>query len=171
MFGKGHELQVLKKISQPDQFAAKESVRVEGPKHSFDSVRIVGPARAQTQLEICTTDAYYLGISAKIAVSGQLENSSGGVTLVGPKGTVVLEEGVIIPQRHLHIEAEKAKAWHVKHLDTVSVKVGGSRSVVFNNIVVRARPEKDALALHLDTDEANAAGVVPGQKGELVVGG
>ena len=169
LFGPDHQLQVLKKLSQPGQFACVETVRVIGPAGEFPAVRIVGPVRSQTQLELSLTDCLSLGIAPKVRVSGDLEKSNGDVTLTGQAGQVELKKGVIVAQRHLHIAPLSAKTLGLKHLDLVSVKTLGQRSVLFEQVVVRSRENIDELAFMIDTDEANAAGVKTGDQGELII--
>lgn len=168
LFGPNYKLTNYKDVSQPEQFATEETVMLIGPKGQFDKVRIVAPIRTETQVELSITDCYHLGIEPNISVSGDLENSSGGLKLKGIAGEVDLEMGVIVAQRHLHISPTEAKEVGLKHLDNVSVKISGKRGLILDNIVVRSREGIDKLALHLDTDEANAAAAEHGQEAELV---
>lgn len=168
LFGPNYELSVYKEISQPNQFASEEKVKLIGPKGELNNVRIVGPIRKETQIELSITDCYYLGIEPNIAISGDLDNSSGGVKVKGVAGEINLNKGVIVAKRHLHISPKQAKEAGLKHLDNVSVKIFGKRELIFNNVAVRSRKGIDNLALHLDTDEANAAGVKHGQDAELI---
>ncbi|MFA6098595.1 MAG: phosphate propanoyltransferase [Patescibacteria group bacterium] len=168
LFGKGYALQPLKKISQPGQYAAKEALKVVGPKNLFKEVRIVGPNREKTQFELSVTDCYYLGIKPMLALSGENGGVNDSVTLVGPAGSVELKTGVIVAKRHLHITPSLAKDWGLKHLQEVAVRIEGERKLVFNKVIVRSRAGVDDLALHLDTDEANAAGIKPGDQGILL---
>lgn len=163
LFGKNYQLKEYKKISQPSQFSAQETVSVQGPKQTLQNVRIVGPIRLQTQLELSKTDAYNLGIDPLIRVSGDLQGTTGGVTIIGPNGQINLSSGIIIAQRHLHIEPELAEKFNLQHGQIISIKTSGQRSIVFNEVVIRSRQDQDSLALHLDTDEANAAGVKNGE--------
>jgi len=162
LFGPEVKLKVAKEISQPGQFAAEQCLRIVGPKGNFEKVRVVGPTREHTQVELSITDCFKLGIEPKIAISGDYDNSLGGVELVGPVGRIKLEKGVIVAQRHLHISPNKAAELGLSHMDIISVKAKGQRSIIFNNVVVRSREGIDEMALHLDTDEANAAGLKPG---------
>lgn len=168
LFGEGYEPKVAKEISQPGQFALEEMLKVVGPKNSFEHVRIIGPFRQYTQLEISMTDGYWLGIRPQIARSETLERSIGGVNLVGPQGEIELQSGVIVAQRHLHISPAQAKEWGLKDLGIVSIRAGGVRGLVFDNVVVRSRKGIDELSFMIDTDEANAAGVKQGDQGEIV---
>ncbi len=168
LFGPNYELSVYKEISQPNQFACEEKVKLIGPKGELNNVRIVGPIRKETQIELSITDCYFLGIKPNIAISGDLDNSSGGLKIKGIAGEIDLQKGIIVAKRHLHISPKQAKDIKIKHLDNVSVKIFGVRELIFNNVVVRSREGVDDLALHLDTDEANAASVKHGQEAELI---
>ncbi|EKD56666.1 MAG: hypothetical protein ACD_58C00122G0003 [uncultured bacterium] len=169
LFGKGYKLTEFKKISQPGQFASREVVKIVGHKSQFDNVRIIGPIRKQTQLEISATDAYQLGIEPQVRISGDLNGTNGDVKVVGLHGKIDLTSGVIIAQRHLHIEPEKMSEFGLKHDQLISIKTDGIRSVVFNNVAVRSRYGEDVLFFQLDVDEANAAGIKNGGEGEIVV--
>jgi propanediol utilization protein len=166
LFGKNHKLQKLKDLSQPGQFAARETIKLVGPKGEIDNVRIIGPQRARSQVEISKTDGFILGIVPPPRLSGDVVGSP-GIKIVGPKGEVNLVEGLIIAKRHLHISLDEAKNLKVKHGDLISIKVEGERGVIFNNVVVRV-DKNFRLACQLDTDEANAAGVKQGYFGWLV---
>ncbi|HEX8851097.1 MAG TPA: PduL/EutD family phosphate acyltransferase, partial [Gemmatimonadaceae bacterium] len=166
LFGK--EPTVLRTISQPGQFAANETVAVVGPKGRIDAVRVVGPARGQTQLEIAFSDARGLGIDATLAASGSLQGSAGGVTLHGTAGNVTLTGGVIVAARHLHLSAEDAGRWGIANGDRLDVTVGhGARATTFHQVLVRSGPTH-ATELHLDADEAFAAGVKTGDRARIV---
>ncbi|MDD5749828.1 MAG: phosphate propanoyltransferase [Patescibacteria group bacterium] len=166
LFGKGYELKAIKELSQPGEFAAQEEVKIIGPKNNI-TMRIVGPARKQTQIELAVTDARALGINPIFRVSGDLKSSSGGVMLKGPKGLVKLISGLIVPLRHLHISEADAKKWKLKNGQKVKARVGGERGLVFDNIVVRVGNYNTRI--HLDTDEANAAGLGGCSKIDLLV--
>lgn len=166
LFGEGYELTVAKSLSQPGEFASNESVEVIGPKGKFPSVRILGPVRKFTQLEISKTDSYTLGIKAPLRASGNIEDTP-GVTLKGPNGELTLEKGVIIAERHIHMTPQDALDHRVNNGDYVSVKTLGERSLIFNQILVRVK-ENYALDLHIDTDEANAAGLKTGDHVEMI---
>lgn len=168
LFGEGYNLKVFKEISQPSQFAAEESLEVVGSKGAIKSIRVVGPLRSETQVELAVTDCINLGIEPKVFISGDLAGSPGGITLKGPAGQVKLLKGVIVAARHLHISPEQAASFGLKHLDRVKVKIDGIRGLIFGNVVVRSRDGIDDLALHLDTDEVNAAGINNGDIGWLV---
>ena len=167
LFGKGYELTVKKELSQPGQFASNERVAVVGPKNSFPAVSILGPVRPETQVELSASDARSVGIAAPIRESGDIKGS-GACKLVGPKGEVELSEGVIIAKRHIHATPEDAEKLGVKDKEIVNVKVESpERSLIFGDVVVRVSP-KYALAMHIDTDESNAASVTPGMMVEIV---
>ena len=167
LFGEGYELTPKKDLSQPGQFACEERVQVIGPKNSFPAVSILGPVRPETQVELSGADARSIGVKAPIRESGELEGSA-GCKLVGPKGEVELECGVIAAQRHIHATPEDAEKYGLQDKQIVSVKIDSNgRSLVFGDVVVRVSP-KYALAMHIDTDESNAAGATPGLMGEIL---
>ena len=155
-------LTVARELTQPTQFAANESVLVQGPKGKLDAVRIVGPTRGETQLEIAVSDAATLGVNPPVAASGALDKSIGGVTLIGPAGRVELKRGVIIAARHLHLGPPDARRWGLRDGDMLVVRCGsGPRAVTFHDVLVRSG-DGHATELHLDGDEARAAGVKTG---------
>lgn len=157
LFGKGAELTVKKTLSQPGQFASNQKVSVVGPKKTMDGVSILGPVRSATQVELSATDARSMGISCPIRESGDLAGS-GACKLVGPAGEVELKEGVIIAKRHIHATPADAEELGVQEKQIVKVKIDTpERSLIFDDVVVRVS-DKYALAMHIDTDEANAAG-------------
>jgi len=166
LFGKGHELTPMKPLSQPGQYAAEEVVTLVGPKNKIAKVRVLGPVRPKTQVEISRTDSFVLGVNPPVRDSGAIDGSA-GIVLEGPAGTVTLEEGVIIAQRHIHLHTEEAAEMGLKDKDIVSVKFDGPRGVVFNNVLVRVSPNF-AKDFHLDTDEANAAGLNNGDQGVVI---
>ncbi len=165
LFGPGYELTVRNDLSQTGQYAAEETVTVEGPKSSMANVRILGPTRKDTQIEISRTDSFALGLKPPVRDSGFLDGSP-GVTLIGPKGKVTLDQGVIIAQRHIHMTEAEAESFGVKDKELVSVRVGGERGVTFENVLVRVRNDF-VLEMHIDTDEANAAILSNGQLVEV----
>ncbi len=164
LFGKGHQLTKKKDLSQPGQFACEERVTVVGPKKELAGVSILGPARPASQVELSLTDARSIGISAPIRESGDVAGSA-GCTLVGPCGSVVLTEGVIAAKRHIHLTPASAAEYGVADKQIVKVKTNGVRPLVFDDVVVRVS-EKFAPAMHIDTDEANAAYGV--NEGEII---
>ena len=154
LFGKNYRLKPLKPLSQPGQFTSKETISVRTAAGQIDSVRILGPTRELTQVEISRTDANRLKINPPVRQSGDLKNSV-GAELIGPKGKVKIKEGVIIAERHVHCDPVNAKKLGLKDGQRVFVKTQGSRSTTFNNVLVRVT-ENSFLALHIDVDEANA---------------
>ncbi|MNI03673.1 Phosphate propanoyltransferase [compost metagenome] len=166
LFGAGYELKVLKDLSQPGQYAAEETVAVIGPKGKFDKVRILGPARSQTQLEISRTDAFSLGINPPVRESGQIEGTP-GIKVVGPQGEVDIEQGVIIAARHIHLHTSDAKAWGIRDKQQLRVKLSGERPLIFLDVLARVS-DQYALDMHIDTDEGNAAGVKTGDSAEIL---
>lgn len=166
LFGEGYELTRKKDLSQPGQYACEERVAVVGPKGSFAAVSILGPVRPATQVEISATDARSIGVAAPVRESGDTAGS-GACKLVGPKGEVEIAEGVIVAKRHIHATPEDGEKYGIKDKEIVSVKVeSNGRSLVFGDVVVRLNPNF-SLAMHIDTDEANAAGCTPGMMGEI----
>jgi len=165
LFGAGHELTPLAPLAQPGQFASEEQLSLIGPRGRIDRVRVLGPVRAKTQVEISRTEEYRLGIDAPVRMSGDLRGSP-GLILEGPEGQVRLEEGVICAQRHMHMTPEDALRFGLRDGDVVSIRVEGERSVVFGDVAIRVSP-KFKLEMHLDTDEANAAQVSNGDFGYL----
>ena len=167
LFGKNYKLTRLKTLSQQTDFAAQETVAVSGEKGELPRVRIIGPYRNATQLELSKTDAIAIGVEPVLRLSGNVKGTP-GVTLKGPKGEVKLKQGVIMTHRHLHANPLDAKKLGVKHNDFVSIKIGGDREMILSKLIVRV-DERFSLALHIDADEANAAGVgKDNNMGELV---
>lgn len=161
-------LEAHRPLLQPGQFAATQMVSVEGPKGRIDGIRIVGPPRGDTQLELARSDAAVLGIEPPLAASGSLEGSLGGVTLVGPHGRVHLERGVIIAARHLHLSPHDGARWGLRDGDRLDVSCGvGPRAVTWHDVLVRCGPAH-ATEFHLDEDEAHAAGITSGATARVV---
>ena len=157
-----------RELSQPGQFAAEESLTVEGPRGRLEGVRIVGPARGRTQLEVARSDARVLGIEPPLAASGALDASAGGVTLTGPAGSLALASGVIVAARHLHLSPDDAQRWGLRDGDRLDVRCGdGARAVTWHSVLVRSGAGH-ATELHLDVDEANAAAVRTGDRATIV---
>lgn len=170
LFGRGYRLSKLRALSQPSDFAAKESVTIKTDKNVFNNVRIVGPVRPHTQVEISKTDANFLGLNPSIRRSADLAGSAKCI-LIGPKGQVVLEEGVIIPKRHIHINPQSLSKFGLVAGQTTSVKIANQeRGLIFNNVDLRVE-EKFLPAMHIDTDEANAAGIDGTAEGEIITNG
>ncbi len=167
LFGEGASLTKKKDLSQPGQFACEERVTIVGPKSSLTGVSILGPERPSTQVEVSATDARTLGITAPIRESGDTKGSA-GCKIVGPKGEVELGEGVIVAKRHIHATPADAEALGVSDKEVVAVRVKtADRTLVFEDVVVRVS-DKFALAMHIDTDESNAAGCAGMVEGEIV---
>ena len=165
LFGAGYELTHKKDLSQPGQFACEEMVEVVGPKGST-KMRVLGPARPESQVEVSLADARGLGIAVPVRQSGDTEGTP-GCKLVGPKGEVEMTKGVIVAARHIHMSLEDAERFGVKDKDVVSVQTTGERALLFNNVLVRANAAF-ALEMHVDLEEGNAAGVKNGDLVELV---
>lgn len=166
LLGEGNELTIKKMLSQPGQYASNERVNLVGPKKAINNVLILGPARKETQVEISLTDARTLGVSAAIRESGDIDGTA-GIKLVGPAGEVEITKGVIAAKRHVHLDPATAEELGVKDKQIVSVKVDGERGLTFGEVVVRVNPNF-APAVHLDTDEANAAALSGEVYGEII---
>lgn len=166
LFGEGYELTKFKDLSQPGQYACNEKVDVVGPKGTLKGVRVLGPARSKTQVEISITDGFVLGVNPPVRDSGDLAGSP-GAKIVGPKGEVELTEGVIAAARHIHMHTSDAEKFGVKDKEIVKVRVEGKRGLVFENVLARVNPNY-ALEFHVDIDEGNAAGLKNGDKVEIV---
>lgn len=166
LFGFGFKLDKLKDLSQKGEFAAKQTVELTGPKASFREVRIVGPVRKNTQVEITATDGRILGLEAPVRISGDTVGSATAI-IAGPKGRVKLKEAVIIAKRHLHLSISEAKKLGLKNNQKVSIKILGERSATFHQVIVRVG-ENFSLSCHIDTDEANSAGLKSCGYGELI---
>ena len=166
LFGKGYELTPMKELSQPGQFAAKEMVRIIGPMGEYDNVRILGPERAETQVELSMTDCFNLGIEPIIKMSGEIDNTPGCI-LWGPNGHVELKKGVIVAKRHFHCTPSTAKVMGVSSNDSIGVEIKGERGGILKNIIVRVS-DKYADAIHIDTDEGNGLGIKTGDRAYIV---
>lgn len=168
LFGKNAKLTIRKSLSQPSQFACNERVNIVGPKNEIQNVSILGPLRNQTQVEISLTDARKLGLNAPIRDSGNLTGTS-GCTLVGPMGDLNIYEGVIAAKRHIHIDPQSAEKFNLKDNQIVKVKITSEqRSLIFDDVIVRVN-ENFSPAMHIDTDEANAAGINSNVYGEIIL--
>ena len=168
LFGEGASLTVKKPLSQPGQFACEERVTLVGPKKSIPNVIILGPARSATQVEVSLTDARTLGVDAPVRESGDIAGS-GACKIVGPCGEVEISEGVIAAKRHIHFTPADAEAFGVEDKQIVSVKINSAdRSTIFGDVVVRVSP-KFAAAMHIDTDESNAACAFGKCYGEIIL--
>jgi acetate kinase len=155
LFGAGHELTPRAPLAQPGQFACEEQVKLIGPRGSIDRVRVLGPARGETQVEVSRTEGYRLGINAPVRMSGDLDGTP-GLYLEGAAGQIELKNGVIYAQRHIHMTPTDARRLGLQDGDVVRVQAGDERELVFGDVAVRVSP-KFQLEFHLDTDEANAA--------------
>lgn len=166
LFGKGHQLKPTKDFSQPGQFACEEMVTLVGPKNSIAKVRILGPVRPSTQVEVSKSDSFVLGLNPPIRDSGTLTGSP-GIIIEGPAGKIQLNEGVIIAQRHLHLHTDEAARFGLNDREIISIKFEGVRETIFGQVLVRVHPNFK-LDLHLDTDEANAANLANGDLGIII---
>ena len=167
LFGKGYELTKKKDLSQPGQYACAERVDVVGPKKTLPGVSILGPVRPDTQVELSLTDARSIGVAAPIRESGDIAGS-GACKLVGPCGEVEIAEGVIAAKRHIHMTTADAAEMGLVDKQIVSVKIPSEgRETIFGDVVVRVS-DSYALAMHIDTDESNAACAAPGMMGEII---
>ena len=163
LFGKGHQLTKHADLSQPGQYACKEQLTIVGPKGKIERVRVLGPARKYTQIEIAMTEQFKVGVHPPIRESGDIADSP-GCTLESPTGSVKVDRGVICALRHIHMTPEDALRYGVRDKSTVRVRIAGDRELVFGDVLVRVDPSF-ALAMHIDTDEANAASVQTGAQG------
>ncbi|MBP6491502.1 MAG: phosphate propanoyltransferase [Clostridia bacterium] len=157
LFGAGYQMTKIKDLSQPGQYACKETVTICGPKGAIEGVRILGPVRSKTQVEILAGDCFKLGAKAPSRLSADLQGTP-GITIVGPKGSVQTTEGLIVAQRHIHMTPQDAQCLGVHDGQTVSIEITGSRGGIYNNVAVRAN-NASALECHIDTEEANAMDV------------
>ena len=154
LFGNGYELTNSKDLSQPGQYACKETVTICGPKGAIEKVRILGPVRSKTQVEVLTGDSFKLGVVSQARLSGDLQETP-GITLIGPKGSVQTTEGLIVAQRHIHMTPQDAQRFGVHDGQSVCIEIKGPRGGIYNNVAVRAN-DASALECHIDTEEANA---------------
>lgn len=157
LFGAGYQLTPMKELSQPGQFACKETVTICGPKGAIEKVRVLGPVRKETQIEIVAGDCFKLGVKAPAKLSGDLAGTP-GITVVGPKGSVQTAQGLIVAQRHIHMAPADAQGYGVQDGQIVKIRVGGLRGGLYDNVAIRVTTSSK-LECHLDTEEANAMGV------------
>jgi putative phosphotransacetylase len=157
LFGAGHKLTLKKELKQPGQYAAEELVDVTGPKGTLKGIRVLGPTRKESQVELAMTDARTVGLSLPVRESGVLDGSP-GVKLTGPAGTVDIPKGAIIALRHIHLSPAQATEAGVKDKDWVTVKTSGTRPLIFEDVLIRAG-DAHTREIHVDTDEGNAAGL------------
>ena len=165
LFGNGYELTVMKDLCQPGQYAAQETVTLVGPKGELEKVRVLGPVRSATQVEVSMTDSFKLGIKAPVRESGDLKTAP-SLRIRGPQGEVEVPETAILAWRHIHMHTSEAEQLGVKDREMVNVHIPGDRSMTLHNVIVRVRPDF-ALEFHVDTDEANACGLKNGDTVEI----
>ena len=167
--GRGFQMSSVRPLSQPGQYVANVRLTLVGPKKSIENVVVLGPVRPASQVEVSATEARLLGLTPPIRESGDIQGSS-SITIVGPKGQITLTQGCIIAKRHIHMTPDDAMSFGVKDKQVVSVKVMNSfRSLIYGDVVVRVRKDF-ALAMHIYTDEANAAGLTVDTQGILIIG-
>ncbi|SDN68999.1 putative phosphotransacetylase [Paenibacillus sp. yr247] len=166
LFGTGYRLNILRELSQAGQFAAQETITLVGPKGIIPNVRILGPSRGATQVEISRTDGYLLGVHPPVRLSGHLEGTP-GIIVVGIKGTIVLQEGLIVAKSHVHLSPQDASELQIEGGDRLILKTGGDRPIFFADVIVRVS-ERFSLDFHIDLDEANAAGLKTGDYVQLI---
>lgn len=166
LFGAGAELHPQKALSQPGQYASAETVDVQGPRGTIERVRVLGPVRAKTQVEISKTDALKLGLQPPVRDSGDTEDTP-GLTVIGPCGQVVLRGGVIVAKRHVHFSPDEARRYGVRNGQELKLRATGERGLIWEHVTARVSP-KYRLDFHLDTDEANAAGLQTGDEVEVI---
>lgn len=162
LFGSGYQLTKLKDLSQPGQYACQECVTLCGPKGVISKVRVLGPVRPETQVEILASDTFTLGIKGEVRLSGDLVGTK-GATIVGPKGSVELNRGVILAKRHIHMLPAEAERFGVVDGQSVAIEFTGERGGTLNQVIIRVT-DNSGLECHIDTEEANALGVKPGTK-------
>lgn len=167
LFGKGYELTPIKDLSQPGQFACKETLTIVGPSlRPIENVRVLGPVRKNSQVEISRTDSFTLKVKPPVRESGDIAGSA-PVTIIGPKGVVTLKEGCIIANRHIHMSLDEGKQFGLSDGQYVDVEVNGERKTKFYDVQVRVHKDF-RLEMHIDTDDANAAGIGNGAKVKIV---
>lgn len=167
LFGRGHELRVFRELSQPGEFAAEDTATIVGPRGAaIEKVRVLGPVRKYTQIELARSDGLRLGLDLPIRRTGELSGTP-GLTIIGPKGTVVLREGAIRATRHIHMTEEDAAKFGLHPGQLVRARTSGERAVVFENVEIRVS-NSFILDFHLDTDDANAAGLETGSFAEVM---
>lgn len=167
LFGKGYELTQLKDLSQPGQYACKEVLTIIGPSlRPIENVRVLGPLRSKTQVEISRTDSFTLKVKPPVRESGNVAGSA-ALTIVGPKGVVTIPEGCIIANRHIHMSPADGEAFGVKDGETVTIDIDGPRRTRFFDVQVRVS-DAFRLEMHIDTDDANAAGIGNGAQVRIV---
>ncbi|MBN2725439.1 MAG: phosphate propanoyltransferase [Deltaproteobacteria bacterium] len=166
LFGSGYQLNWLSDLSQPGQYACRETVEVMGPKRSFSKVRVLGPVRKETQVELSTTDGVMLGINLPTRDSGDIKGTPGAY-LIGPRGAIKIHEGCIVASRHIHTTPEDAQRLGVHDKQKVWVQIEGARGLIFSDVLIRVSPDFKT-ELHLDLDEGNAASIRNGDQGRIL---
>tara|TARA_Y100000310_G_scaffold292407_1_gene321125 strand:+ start:43 stop:621 length:579 start_codon:yes stop_codon:yes gene_type:complete len=166
LFGKDYRLKKLKQLNQPEEFAAEETVTLINDGKKLERVRVIGPGREQTQIELSRTDANELKMNLPLRESGDLDNTP-GIEIKGPQGKVIIRKGVILAKRHLHASESEANEIGLKDGDLISIKIPGKRGLIFNEVMVRINA-KYKLAVHLDREEGNAAGVDKEVYGKII---
>ena len=167
LFGKGYELTPFKDLSQPGQYACKELLTIVGPSlRPIENVRVLGPVRSASQVEISRTDSFVLKVNPPVRESGDIAGSA-PITIIGPKGVVTLKEGCIIANRHIHMSEDEGKQFGLKDGDYVTVEANGERRTTFYDVQVRVN-KAFRLEMHIDTDDANAAGISNGAKVKII---
>lgn len=166
LFGEDYQLTKLKDLSQPGQYAAEECVDIVGPRGTIQKIRILGPVRKDTQIELSAGDARVVGINAPVRDSGDIDGTP-GCTIIGPNGEINIDKGVIIAARHIHMTPEDAAHFGVKDKDLVNVETEGPRGVIFKNVLIRVSPSY-SLEMHVDIEEGNAAGLKNGDFIKLI---
>jgi putative phosphotransacetylase len=166
LFGPGYSLTPLRELSQKGQFAAKETVTLVGPKGIIPNIRILGPSRGASQVEISRTDGFALGVHPEVRLSGNIQGTP-GITVVGEKGVVALQEGLIVAKNHVHMSPEDAVRFHVSHGDSIIVQTLGDRPLLFAEVIIRVSPSF-SLDMHIDTDEANAGNLTTGDAVRMI---
>lgn len=166
LFGKGYQLEKKNDLTQPGQYSSTDLVTIKSDKSEINNVRVLGPVRPYTQVEISKTDSYKLGINPPVRDSGDISDSS-SITIIGPKGKVELEEGCIIPTRHIHILPSQVTLYGLEGKDVVSVKIDGEKGGIINNVHLKVSDES-FFELHIDTDDANAHLIKNGDIGEIL---
>lgn len=167
LYGKGYQLTKFKDISQPGQYACNEKLTILGPKGKIDNVRVLGPLRNKTQVEVASSEARKLGITPPVRNSGNLKGSA-PITIVGPKGSISLEEGCIIADRHIHMTSKDARDFGVNDGQKVSVLVEGAKGGVMDQVTIRVN-DRYALDMHIDTDDANAFGLKGNEQLKIII--
>lgn len=168
LFGYGSTLTRMKAVKQPGQFAAEETITLRGPKGDIKNVRVLGPLRPSTQVEISVADGFSLGVKAPVRMSGDLQDSP-GIELIGPKGSVKKDRGVIVAWRHIHISPEEAERNGLHDGMEVSIQASGQRGGLMQNVIIRATQDS-VLELHIDVEEANAYGLRNGDRVSILTG-